>query len=91
MKMFALDESRSCLSDYSVALMRSKAIASGIKKCKAIVRYQTGEEKERVLAEIWVAIGKRGKKMWADVVTGSLFSKDGECRSSSRVQIVRWV
>lgn len=90
LRAMALDESGSCLCDYEVGFMRSKGFEHRFKRRRAIVRYQTGEESERELAEVWVLIGK-GKKMWADTITGTLFGLDGECRSSSRVRIVRWL
>lgn len=86
----ALDESGSCLSDFEVGFMRSKGYEHRFKRRQAIVRYQTGEECERELAEVWVAIGK-GKKMWADTITGTLFYETGLCRSSTRVHVVRWL
>lgn len=86
----ALDESGSCLSDFEVGFMRSKGYEHRFKRCRAVIRYQTGEERERELAEVWVAIGK-GKRMWADTITGTLFYETGVCRSSNRVRIVRWL
>ena len=85
-----LDESGSCLTDFEVGFMRSKGYEHLFKRRQAMVQYQTGEQKERELAEVWVAIGK-GKRMWADTITGTLFKPSGECRSSSRVRIVRWL
>jgi len=85
-----LDESGSCLSDFEVSFIRSKGHEYQFKRRMAIVRYLTGEEREREFAEVWVAIGK-GRKMWADTITGTLFKPTGECRSSSRVRIVRWL
>ena len=89
LRALALDDSGTCLAESEISFIKSKPQYDKYRRRKALVRYSDGTESERTMAEVMVAIGK-GRRMWADVVTGTLYKPNGSCRSSARINVLEW-
>ena len=88
LRMINLGEAGACITEFELGFIRSVTHRDSFERKTFVVRYQTGEQKEREMALVWVASGKGQKRMWADTITGTLFREDGSCRGSFNTRIV---
>jgi len=79
-----------CITEFEVAYISGRLTRHFWERKMAIVRYPDGE-RQREMAHIWVAVKKGRRMMWADTITGTLFSEKGDCLGSKRIRIVRWI
>jgi len=91
MRTISVGEAGACITEFELGFIRSITHRNSFERKRAMVRYQTGEEKEREMALVWIASGRGRKRMWADTITGTLFREDGSCRGSFCTRIVSWL
>jgi hypothetical protein len=83
-KPFLLEEG-DCLSEYALI----KEVLERQQKRWAYIDTICGTVK-RLLVKVWIFRGSKAVQVFADVITGTVYSQSGECLSSHKRRIVKW-
>jgi len=79
-----------CLSDYSMMFLSNHRQRDKIPKRVGHVKDICGSTR-RLFVKVWVSGDNVLSQYWADEVTGTLYTESGECLSSPKRQITKWV
>jgi hypothetical protein len=83
-----LSREADCVSEVGMCTWM-KELENTQTKRVAYVQTVTGVSK-RIVVPFWVMHDKQVFKAYADVVTGTVYTEDGKCLSSTKMSIVKW-
>lgn len=78
----------SCISEFGMCTWMKEVEATQSKRI-AYVKTLLGTVK-RTLVPVWIDLYDEVFKVYADVVTGTLYTPEGRCLSSTQLSIVKW-
>lgn len=90
-KPLTLSDDADCLSEISMVLFTNndKIIEGPHRKVAHIVGH-AGEKTMRDVAPVWIWKDGKPVKVFADIVTGTLYRPNGDCMSSDVRKVVKW-
>lgn len=44
----------------------------------------------RIVVPVWLSYYKKVIRVYADIITGTLFTEEGKCLSSDQLEVVKW-
>ena len=77
-----------CVSEIGMCTWMKEAEATQSKRI-AYVKTLLGTSKREVIP-VWIELYGKAIKVYADVVTGTLYAEDGHCLSSTQLSIIKW-
>lgn len=79
-----------CLSEMSVVFLANHRLKHRLQKLVGHVQDICGSTRRR-LFKVWVHNNGNINQYWADIVTGTLYELTGECLSSEKRKVIKWV
>lgn len=85
-----VSDSALCLSEMSMMYLSNHRLKHKLSKIVGHVKDICGTTR-RPMFKVWVHDKTDIQQYWADIVTGTLYTLTGECLSSEKRKVVKWV
>lgn len=77
-----------CVSEIGMSTWMKELEANQPKKI-AYVRV-LNDVVRRIVVPVWLSYYKKVIRVYADIVTGTLYTEEGKCLSSDQVEVIKW-